>query len=172
MKFQFHLVRLKASIAVHPSIAGLAFQFHLVRLKAYDSCSEACCRLISIPFSTIKSAMPRYYRTKFFKFQFHLVRLKVGKDFSLCTTKIFQFHLVRLKVTFNIPSGATRRFQFHLVRLKDLQSEMPWNYQSISIPFSTIKSQKNQAEVTQLNIFQFHLVRLKGLCRTRSPFWF
>ena len=97
-KFQFHLVRLKVScLILEKSLTW--FQFHLVRLKERVAGIADHVKIVSIPFSTIKSLhrVELYDNTSLF--QFHLVRLKVDiLSGSLLIVLLFQFHLVRLKV--------------------------------------------------------------------------
>ena len=98
-------------------------------------------KLISIPFSTIKS-----------------VKTFCGKRVYL----IFQFHLVRLKDLFSLFNTLhSCIFQFHLVRLKACLLKFHQNTSVISIPFSTIKSLVEVKDARIELLFQFHLVRLK-----------
>ena len=75
--------------------------------------------IISIPFSTIKSAWSSYLMDLYNKFQFHLVRLKVSSVLHIIIhLHQFQFHLVRLKDNKARQLAYRLIFQFHLVRLK------------------------------------------------------
>ena len=75
---------------------------------------------------------------------------------------MFQFHLVRLKES-GVRLGLLMiLFQFHLVRLKVNDSSKHSRHINVSIPFSTIKSQRHSRSRAILRMFQFHLVRLKA----------
>ena len=85
---------------------------------------------------------------------------------SSMSPSLFQFHLVRLKV-FNLSeSHKMSVFQFHLVRLKAKETFGGFQLFRISIPFSTIKSQRIRYLYGIRDEFQFHLVRLKVICST------
>ena len=51
--FQFHIVRLKARAASNICFTYW-FQFHIVRLKEWTEICSTGCRLVSIPYSSIK----------------------------------------------------------------------------------------------------------------------
>ena len=56
---------------------------------------------------------------------------------------MFQFHLVRLKDSITRKTERTKAFQFHLVRLKVNDGTKHSRHVNVSIPFSTIKSNRN-----------------------------
>ena len=66
------------------------FQFHLVRLKAKTGLAGSHLRIVSIPFSTIKSRYIQSGGIRKRQFQFHLVRLKeVTVDGTSCLIEGF-----------------------------------------------------------------------------------
>ena len=78
----------------------MSFQFHFSTIKNRQPDNRNRKSVISIPFSTIKSALIYREKSKTYMFQFHLVRLKATVIIkSFCSSFVFQFHLVRLKDT-------------------------------------------------------------------------
>ena len=153
------MVRLKA---VRPGgvVPALRFQFHMVRLKAKSVTCAECMVLVSIPYGTIKSgsqsaganasfvSIPygtiksgrvggEFHATE--QFQFHMVRLKAEVSKYGSWMEMFQFHMVRLKVLLLPSSTGPVRFQFHMVRLKDEGKQQVLYVQPVSIPYGTIK---------------------------------
>ncbi len=170
MKFQFLLVRLKASSVMR---RGRLYMISIPtgtikRVKRCDVEDEV--ETISIPTGTIKRESCTAREVLYAQFQFLLVRLK-GILYStggiVCSISIptgtiksptklrktasekrFQFLLVRLKeISVCYQIRILRKFQFLLVRLKDIE--------------------RLQFEAASGG-FQFLLVRLKGLSRSNG----
>ena len=125
--FQFHIVRLKASLYTLIETPFL-FQFHIVRLKD-NVCFHAqnSFYVISIPYSSIKRAMSGHYRLVVYRFQFHIVRLKVRHLAHAIPYILISIPYSSIKSKVRVPLACVvQEFQFHIVRLKVLCCQGSW----------------------------------------------
>ena len=116
----------------------------MVRLKAIKSSTKWYVYLISIPYGSIKSFDGSFGYDVWSLFQFLMVRLKAYRILMHCVVTAFQFLMVRLKAKEQSTLQSLVTFQFLMVRLKETNSRCLKANTHISIPYGSIKRQRNR----------------------------